>query len=93
MDFPTASLAMPIRSFRIPALVLMLSVLGWAVALVPVFELPFGERVSALDLASGSLSGGHWGPYRIATTAALVACSAALVWSLGATLRSLVKAR
>lgn len=57
---------MPMKSFRFALLVLVFALLGWALALVPILEVSYGLRLSAFDLANGSFSGGHWGPYRIA---------------------------
>lgn len=79
---------MPTESFRLALLVLVLSLLGWAFALVPVLEVSFELRLSAFNLANGSLSGGQWGPIQIVIAGALVVRSAAIVWSLAEIVRA-----
>jgi|CXWL01.1.fsa_nt_gi hypothetical protein len=63
-----------------------------ALAVVPLFELPFGSSLSLLDLAQGSLSGGHWPASRVLVVAVIAVVLVAFVFTLILTLRSAFRA-
>ena len=78
---------MRIRLFASSAVVIAAG--GLFLSLSPALALPFGESISAVDVAAGALAGGRWSLYRILT---LISC-VGLAFAVGAGIWVIVRLR